>query len=202
MEKLFVPVIVKREFDYDKIISELNKLKGSFAICYSNQFVDVANEIFQRIKNRISIKLQILGCSSPKFPSKTDFILFVGEGEFHSVSLAYESKLPTYNLIGNKLEKVDSKKVLKMEKKERGNYLKYLNSRKIGVLVSLKPGQERFKRALEFKKKSDKKCYLFLGNNLNPFEFENYGIDCWVNSACPRMDLEGISLININKLEK
>ena len=48
-----------------------------------------------------------------------------------------------------------------------------------------------------------KKAYIFITNDINLGEFENFGIDCFVNTACPRMDLvpEG-NLINLGKLEK
>jgi len=35
---------------------------------------------------------------------------------------------------------------------------------------------------------------------LNPNEFENFDIDSWVNTACPRLDIESNKVINISKL--
>jgi 2-(3-amino-3-carboxypropyl)histidine synthase len=79
------------------------------------------------------------------------------------------------------------------------SYLKFLNAEKIGILVSTKPGQENLKKALSLKLKN-KKSYLFLSNNIDIREFENFGINSWVNTACPRMDFDSgvINLRNLN----
>ena len=50
------------------------------------------------------------------------------------------------------------------------------------------------------KKKLKKQSYLFICNNINTYEFENFGLDSWVNTACPRMDMEDNKIINIDKL--
>jgi len=204
MKTIFIPVVIKKEPVYakiDKLIEEIPEKK--LALCYSNQFIDVAQKISELIKKRVIYKTQILGCSNPKFPEEVEAILIVGQGRFHSVSLAYESKLPVYILEGEVINKVEKEDIEKLERKEKGAYLGYLNAKTIGILVSSKPGQERLNKALEFQKSlKDKKSYIFVGNDLNILEFENFGIDFWVNTACPRMDLTGGPLINLDKLEK
>ncbi|MCK4553158.1 diphthamide synthesis protein [Candidatus Pacearchaeota archaeon] len=46
----------------------------------------------------------------------------------------------------------------------------------------------------------NKKSYLFISNNINTSEFENFGLDSWVNTACPRLDMEDNRIVNISKL--
>jgi 2-(3-amino-3-carboxypropyl)histidine synthase len=203
METYFIPVIVKKEPDYSKITKLINEkiLERKIAICYSNQFIEIAKKLEKELDKEIIFKTQVLGCSRPAFPKEVEAILIIGQGKFHSVSLAYESKLPTYILEDESIEKINEKDVLKLEKRERGAYLKYLNSKKVGILISTKPGQQRLNKSLEFKQGlKEKKSYLFIGNDLNVSEFENFGIDCWVNSACPRMDLTEGSVINMGKI--
>jgi len=203
MKTIFIPVVSRLEPNYVKISALVDKKipEKKIALCYSNQFVELASKLEMKLNKEIVLKIQVLGCSNPKFPQKVEAILVVGQGAFHSASLAYESKLPTYILEGESVEKVEKKEIEKLEKKEKGMYLKYLNSKKIGVLVTNKPGQQRLKRALEFKRKAkNKKIYLFIANDLNISEFENFQIDCWVNTACPRMDLTEGSIINLDKL--
>jgi len=99
--------------------------------------------------------------------------------------------------------KISEKEVQKMEQKEKGMYLKYLHSEKIGILVTNKPGQQRLKNALRYLKSlKEKKGYIFISNDLNTKEFENFQINCWVNTACPRMDLTDGEIINLEKLQR
>ena len=204
MKTIFISASIKKEPNYEKVVKEINDLPYSkIAICYSNQFIEVANKIFELTLKEVVQKIQVLGCSNPKFNENVEAILIIGEGTFHSVSLAYESKLPTFILQGENLSKIPEEKIEKLEKRERGAYLKYLNSKKIGILVTNKPGQERIEKAIEFKRNlKNKKSYLFISNDVNIGEFENFGLDFWVNTSCPRMDLNEGPLINLDKLEK
>jgi diphthamide biosynthesis enzyme Dph1/Dph2-like protein len=203
MKTVFIPVKIKNEPNYDKLEKLIQEIpEKKLALCFSNQFVDVAEKIYKKF-DRFVYKTQVLGCSNPKFPREVEGILIIGQGKFHSVSLAYESGLPTYILENNSIKKIEKKEIEKMEKKEKGAYLGYLHAKKIGILVSTKPGQERLKKALEFKEKiKDKKVYVFVSNSIDVSEFENFGIDFWINTACPRMDLVDAPLINLEKLEK
>jgi 2-(3-amino-3-carboxypropyl)histidine synthase len=204
MKTKFVPVIFKKEPNYKKLNELIEKIpEKKLALCYSNQFIEIAKKIYEKFSKKFIYKIQVLGCSNPKFPAEVEGILIIGQGKFHSVSLAYESRLPTYILENNSIKKIEEKDIEKMEKKEKGAYLKYLNAKKVGILVSTKPGQERLNKAIEFKEKiKGKKVYIFISNNIDISEFENFGIDFWINTACPRMDLVDAPLINLEKLEK
>ena len=205
MKTIFIGAKIKKEPGYDKLKSLINEKipEKNISICYSNQFADVAKKLSEILIKNVVHKAQVLGCSNPKFPSEVEAILIIGQGKFHSVSLAYESKLPTYILEDETITKVLEKDVEKMEKKEKAMYLKYLNSKKIGILVTNKPGQERLKSAIDFYRNlKNKKGYIFIANDLNVSEFENFQIDCWVNTACPRMDLTDGELLNLEKLQR
>ncbi len=81
--------------------------------------------------------------------------------------------------------------------------MKFLNSEKVGILISTKPGQENLKKALSLKSNNlnGKKFYLFLGNELPSSDFENFaGITSWINTACPRLDFDS-SVMNMSELE-
>ena len=60
---------------------------------------------------------------------------------------------------------------------------------KLGVLVSMKPGQNQFKRAVELKKTlKDKEVYIFVSDTIDFSQLENFPfIECWVNTACNRI---------------
>ncbi len=200
MNTLFIESKSKLNFSNFKIFKNLPK---NLAIVYSIQFKSLAEKIKSELSKSKQITLfsQVLGCSNPDFPKKTEAILLVGNGKFHAVSLAYESGLKVYLLESDSIKEIEKSEVELISKKEKSALIKYLNSEKIGIIVSTKPGQQRFSRALEFKKKTkNKKSYLFLANDINVSEFENFGLNSYVNTACPRMDLVSSSLININKV--
>jgi len=202
MKTLFIPVKSKELVKENQILKILKPLPKDIIIAYSVQYENLAKKIKNLLgKHNILSFIQVLGCSKPKIPKKAKAILLISSGKFHAVSLAYETKIPVYILNSNKLQKISKKDLEIIEKNQKISYLKFLNSKKIGILISTKPGQNRLKKAIGFKKKiKNKKSYLFLGNNINPQEFENFKIDSWVNTACPRLDMEDNRIINISKL--
>lgn len=203
MKILFIPAKIKDNINRARIELLSSKLPKNIAIAYSIQYENLAKEIkiILSKNHKITSLTQILGCSKPKFNKFTNAILLIGSGRFHAISLALETGLPIYILKKESLEKVSEEEVKKIEKIQKASYLKFLNAKNIGIIISLKPGQEKFKRALDLTKKfKNKKYYLFLANNINSNEFENYKIDSWVNTACPRLDMDSNSLINISKL--
>ena len=201
MKTLFISVKSKQKLNSNMINSISKKLPKNIAICYSIQFEQQARELKNKLKNKqITAFKQVLGCSRPIFPKNTKSIILIGQGKFHSVSLQYETKIPVYLVENNKLTKVSSQDVEKLEKKQKASYINYLNQDKIGIIITNKPGQQRLKQALKLKNKLKKKAYLFLCNNINASEFENFGLKSWVNTACPRLDLDEFRILNGNKL--
>lgn len=201
MKTLFIPAKINLDIDFKKIQSL--KLPKKLAIAYSIQYKDVAEKIKKILseKHTITSFIQVLGCSNPKFPKNTDAILLISSGKFHAISLALNSKIPIYLFENNNLEKISEQEIEILRKNKKSSYLKFLNSEKTGILISTKPGQENFKRAISVSKKlKNKKNYFFLSNEINIKEFENFDIDSWVNTACPRMDFDS-SVINISDLE-
>jgi len=199
MKKVFIPVKNKTNANLEKIKQLSKKLPKNLIIAYSIQFIELAKQIKNTLKNKNISFFQVLGCSIPKTKNK-QAILLIGSGKFHAISLAYETKLPVYLLQKDKLEKISKKEIELIEKKHKAAYLKYLYSKKIGVLISNKPGQTRLKQALKLKNKiKNKKTYFFLSSTLNKLEFENFNLDSWINTSCPRLDMD-FPIINIGKL--
>lgn len=202
MKTLFMPAKVKSEINEKKIQSL--KFPKNVAIAYSIQYKDVASKIKQILSKKYNITklIQILGCSNPEFPKQTKAILLISSGKFHAISLATESKIPVYILENNKLIKISKQDIESFKRKQKTSYVKFLNAKQTGILISTKPGQENLKKAITLKNKiKDKKIYLFLSNNINTQEFENFPtIQSWINTACPRMDIENSSIINVEKI--
>jgi len=203
MKTLFIPAKTKSEVNEKKI--EALNLPKSIAIAYSIQYKDIAFKIKEILskKNNITGMIQVLGCSKPQFPKDTKAILLISSGRFHAVSLAHSANLPIYILEADKLRKISKEEVDAFERKKKASYLQFLNSEKIGILVSTKPGQENLKRAISLKNNNleNKKFYLFLGNEVDIGQFENFNdIKSWINTACPRLDFDS-PIVNMNDLE-
>ncbi len=204
METLFIPAKRKLNINKKKIEEISKKLPQKIVIAYSIQYKDIVSEIKNILsKNHDITKLvQVLGCSKLNLPKATQAILLISSGKFHATSLAFETKLPIYILEQNSLHQITKQDIQIFEKKQKVAYLKFLDADKLGILISVKPGQQNIRKALEFNKKiKDKKSYFFIGDNINISEFENFGLNCWINTACPRLDMDNNSIINIDKLD-
>jgi len=91
--------------------------------------------------------------------------------------------------------------------KQKGAYLKFLDSDEIGIIISTKPGQNYYKEALALKDKyKEKNFYYLIFNTINFNDLENFPfIDCFVNAACPRIGFDDSmhfqkSIINIENI--
>ena len=193
MKTLFIPAKINQE------IPNLKKLKlpKNIAITYSIQYQDQAKKIKQLLSknHKITLFTQVLGCSNPKFPKNTKAVLLVSDGKFHAINIAMKTNLPTY-IVNSKIQKIKNSEIQKLKQKKKAAYLKYLNQDKVGILITTKPGQQRLKQAINIKKKLKKQSYLFICNNINTTEFENFGLNSYINTACPRLAEDDSRIIN------
>jgi len=212
MKKLFIPTKSKKEFSKKIIEKSLDKLPEKIALVYSIQYEDTAKKLkkqFQEKNNKeITLFQQVLGCSNikPILPEKTQAILLIGSGIFHALELYDESKIPVYILGEDNFREITNKDIESFKKNKKASYMNFLNADSVGLLITTKPGQKRFSRALEIKekiqKKYNKKVYLFISDEINISEFENFPyINSWINTACPRMDLMSNKIINSQDID-
>jgi len=203
VKTLFVPTQRKLKANKSKILEISKKLPKNISIAYSIQFENLAKEIKQILSKKHTIYniVQVLGCSKPKFSKQVQAILLIGSGRFHAIALSQQTKLPIYILESHKLNKISEKDIEQFKQKQKSSYIKYLNANKTGILISTKPGQQNLKQAIKIRKKLKKPSYLFLTNNINTNEFENFpDVQSWINTACPRMDMDDNRIINADKI--
>lgn len=192
MKILFIPAKHKPL----NIESQVRKLKlKHFSIVTTIQFLD-------EIKSFDKSVVQILGCNIKNI-KKSNSYLYIGTGKFHPLNLAFQTKKPIYilNPISKEFSQVSKEDIEVYERKKKSSLLKYLNAKVIGILVSTKPRQNNLKKALEFQKTCKKKSYIFLCNEIK--DLENFPqIECWVNTACPRIfeDDLGKPIINLRDI--
>lgn len=205
-------------------LSNLNPsiLPKSIGLATTVQFLDYVGEIKQHLeskgkiiftdKTRQKYEGQLLGCdvgAAEKIKDNIDAFLYIGTGVFHplGVALNIDKKVFCYDPINAVMSKIDRAEVERYNKKRKAAYMKFLQATEIGILVSLKPGQNNFRKAVELKKQlKDKNCYIFVFDTLEFSQLENFTfIECWVNTACNRLldDYEKFqkTLIDLSDIE-
>jgi 2-(3-amino-3-carboxypropyl)histidine synthase len=138
---------------------------------------------------------QILGCdvSAAKAIEKdVESFLCIGSGHFHPLGLAMQTEKPVFFLDVEKSEVsiVDKKKFLKQK---YAAIALAKDAKTFGILVSVKPGQLNLKLAKEIKKKLEekgKKAYILVFNEIKPEKLIGLDLDCYVNTACPRIAID------------
>ncbi len=195
-----------------------NKI-SSIALFASIQFTDL-NNFIKQIENleikvnttkakRTNEKIQILGCDCYKDSFKeniiqnSDAILYIGDGLFHPKALLL-SQIKTkeikpiiiFNPITNHISILEKKDIEKQIQRHQRNLKLFINAKKIGILVTIKLGQQYFELAKKLKEnleKENKRAYIFIDNNIELNQLENYPfIQAWVNTACPRIGTDDI----------
>ncbi len=179
-------------------------LPKTIGLATTVQFLDYVDEIKEFLgskgkevfvdKMRQKYEGQLLGCDqggAEKIKDKVDAFLYIGTGVFHplGIAISINKEVFCYDPLNAIMSKIDKDEVERYNNKRKGAYLKFLDSKEIGILVSLKPGQNNFKKAIELKKQlKDKNCYIFAFDTLDFNQIENFPfVQCWVNTACNRI---------------
>jgi len=196
-----------------------SKLPKNIALLTTVQHIHKINEVKKQLeKNKKKVSLlkgkhskykgQILGCDVLHLkPNKNiQAFLYIGTGVFHPKELLLTQEKPVfiYNPVSKKFYELDKKEIASIKKRKKGAYLKFLSSKSIGVIISIKPGQYNLKQALKLKQKyKNKRFFYLLFDTVDLNELENFPfIECFVNTACPRIAYDDAiktkkSIINI-----
>lgn len=211
MKKIFIPL------KYEKInFSEVNpeKLPKRIGLATTVQYLDSIEDLKAHLErhgkeaimlrgNHSLMNYQVLGCDT-EFTDKNskdeiDAILFLGDGYFHPNNIKMKTNKDVYLLDPKqeniKITRLESGDIEKIMKKKKGSLLKFLNSKNIGVIQSIKPGQKRknLEKDIQTLKErfKDKKFYIFIADTISFDDFENFSfIECWINTSCPRLAVE------------
>ena len=203
-----IPVVyvsVEVDFGIDKSLEgELRRLKEDNINIYSSEpfrkSLDILEKILENQGKKIGEKKIILGCSRPKARGEAN--LFVGSGRFHSLSL--RGKTYFLDLEMNRLEDV-THMIEKEERKRQARIEKFKEAKRIGILLSKKPGQfyrdyRELKQKLE---KEGKEVEILIFDEITNEKLLGLGFDYYVNTACPRiLDGAGAPLINLRDLKE
>lgn len=186
MKKLFIPA--KSLIDIDKVLKKF-KEKGKIGVITTIQFLDQVKKL-----KKFVFGGQILGCNiknAEKINKKVNAFLYIGSGKFHPLLVAAKLKKPVYiaNPLTNEISRVSKEEIENFKKRKKGAVLRFLNSKKFGILVSTKPGQNNLKNAVNLEKRL-KNSFIFITNEIRQEYLDNFpDIECWINTACPRIIL-------------
>lgn len=185
MKMMFVEA-KRLEKSISSVDLNFDSLPNKVLIAYSIQYKEFAEKVKKKLGKRVSGFKQVLGCSSLKSEQP---ILLIGSGKFHAVQLALQGN-KVYVLEGVHLKELDEKYIEKVKDKRKAAVSRFLAAESIGILVSCKPGQENLDKALKLKENLEKKgkeTKIFLADNIDLNELENYNLESWVNTACPAL---------------
>lgn len=138
---------------------------------------------------------QVLGCdvAGPLAFGGVDAYVFLGTGRFHPLALAAQTDKPVFtaNPFLNHVEKIAETEIRRMQAKIAANVAKVMSAKIIGILVTVKPGQNQLKLAIKLRKKlegMDKTVFVFMGDTIAPDQMCNFSkVEAWINTCCPRM---------------
>ena len=197
---IFVPARAK--VDALKVLKKIKVKEKKIGLLSTIQFRDQLEKVKEFLEKKgyeVHIGGQVVGCNANnalKIKDKVDIYLYIGSGEFHPIELVDRGSIADVYIVNPFSEKITkfTKKDLEMIKKRKdGKISKFLMSKKIGILVSTKPGQEFFKTALNLVKRLDKESYVFLDNEIDLNQLENFNdIEFWINTACKRLEGKNI----------
>ena len=141
---------------------------------------------------------QVLGCdfrNAQIISKNVEAYLFVGGGKFHAIGLALATGKPT--IVADPYEQQvysieDQARRVMMQRWANISIAKQVKD--FGILINLKTGQMRLKKALSMKAKLEKyqlKVTLFSIREVTPTVLMQFpGIEAFVNTACPRLSLD------------
>lgn len=188
MKTLYIPVNDTRKLK-TKGLTEIVKNYNKILVTSTIQFKNKINQVTKSLKNHEVITLEpVLGCTK-SFP-ESDATIIITTGEFHALNIAVKTKKPVFIISPDGIKELDKKLVSDFKKKQAIRVSKVLDAKVIGVLVSTKSGQENEKLGIKIVselRSQGKEAYLFIANELSPLQLNDYPLDAWINTACPRI---------------
>src|SRR3989338_7487239 len=155
MKMFFIETKAKADINFPAKLAE--KLPKNVCLAASVQFSHQLPQLQQQLekagkqasllKARHSKHLgQLLGCGYSKLEfdsGNTDAFLYIGDGLFHPEALLLGSDKDVYvfDPFTKRFRKLGREWAVRIRKKEKGALLAFLNAERVGVVMTVKPGQ-------------------------------------------------------------
>jgi diphthamide biosynthesis enzyme Dph1/Dph2-like protein len=195
MKTIYIPA-KRKNLHFDKKVLDKLNIGNSIDILYTIQYENLAKEVANYFKNKKTRLQHVTGCSIIK--SKNP-LLIITDGKFHALNIAVNSNKEIVIFNGYTIEKITQEDLDKYNKIKNAKISKFLSSDEIGIIVSTKLYQNKLKEALILKEKLNKmgkKSYVFLCDNVNMNEIENFTLPIYINTACPGLDKDNYKILN------
>jgi len=153
---------------------------------------------------------QVLGCdagAAHNISHKVDAFVFLGSGHFHPSQVSEAGK--KVYVVDPYQEHIWVEPANSLDDETRAEHarvIKHKDKKKWGIVTSSKKGQN-YMRAVEIAKekleKHDKDVYIFVEDRIFESDYKGYGIDIYVNCACPRMtkDWQDLAFVSTQALD-
>jgi 2-(3-amino-3-carboxypropyl)histidine synthase len=218
------------DIDIDKLLDAVHpKLKkyNSIGLATTVQHAHQVKQIKKKLEER-GIKIfvgsgsgktpldaQILGCTYQtviNIMKEVDAYLYVGGGQFHPMGIIMSTSKPVIvaNPYSGCITKITEDDLMNLAKRRMAAITKARNSTRFAILVSSKPGQNNIEKAImlqEELKEQGKHVIIIYLDEVKSEHINNFSEpEILINTACPRIAIDGIKGINkpmltINEVE-
>jgi diphthamide biosynthesis enzyme Dph1/Dph2-like protein len=198
----------------------ISKLPKELVIFTTVQFLNSKESITKQLNDAgitVSVvrprhtkyKGQILGCSTNKFDNNIKTYLYIGDGLFHPKALILRNdvKVFTYNPKTKEDAWLDKTSIKSIQKKIKTNFMRFLTANNVGVLITLKSGQNKEYMVKQLEEQyPNKNFYYFADETINFQSLMDFPfIDMFLNTMCERigsddMDVQEIHILNLEDL--
>lgn len=196
--KLIYSEIFKKASLNLQVFDELKKiLPNKFYLAYTIQYKPLALKLKQELESQVIGFSQVLGCSKLDKPYNRT-VLLISEARFHAINLLkYSDKVIIFD--GKSIAVLGNSEKERIEKENQIKFANLLNSDKIGILVSTKPGQYNINDALKVKAKlikMNKHPQIFFFDMLRIEDLENFQMQFWINTSCPGIECDSNKIMD------
>ncbi|CAD5215330.1 unnamed protein product [Bursaphelenchus okinawaensis] len=202
---VFVNININLSHAIDSISQNIDKNK-KVALVSTVQFVTSLNALKKHLES-LDLKVfipqcsplspgEILGCTSPKLPEDTDYILYVGDGRFHLESIMIQNpnvQALQYNPYNRVLSAEEYGYDLMLEKRKAAVKVA-ANSKIFGIIQGTlgRQGNVKIFKDMEAKLKERNLKYvrILMSEIFSPKLRLFDQVECWVQVACPRLSID------------
>jgi 2-(3-amino-3-carboxypropyl)histidine synthase len=145
--------------------------------------------------SRITYPSQLLGCNFSAAPQDVDSILYVGSGNFHPMGVQLSTTVPVIaaDPFTDEARKVDIERIMRQR---YAIMAKALDAKKWGVIVGMKPGQQRLDLAKRIKVTAGDAVLITI-REITPDRLISFKVDAYVSTVCPRVAIDDASRFTI-----
>lgn len=217
-----IPVLyieLKVKIDVDNLVDKtfrLLRVWRTVGLATTVQHIHQIGEIAERLRLKgIQIMIgrkgkrtiyagQVLGCdySSARFiADQVDGFLFIGGGRFHSIGLAMATGRPViaFDPYISSVTRLGEEEHKLLAKKRMAALFAAKKARRIGIIVSLKPGQFELTIARSLRdgfEQQGKEAAIICLDDIRSEKLGNFSeADAFIDTACPRIAIDGVGEI-------